>query len=250
MIDRTGAGVQWNRVPKACCRFGRWKALTKLLTACLGWKLIILEPMAIEVNEQQGTTGIRMYSHNQRTREYMYTGDLHASDRLGLSLLRRKHENKIPDRFAVRAIALHIGTHREAEGYVSHPCLSGLMLRGVAGTHGPLRISGTPFVAMKAPSPQPNFALAEVVGMVGDLRRLHTNSSILIGEAPPPGTLFQFCDRLFGILGQEFLTGLVLSTLRPEGIEKAVLSDATDADATAFDVWARVVNAYATVGAY
>jgi len=214
-----------------------------------GENSFILEPMAIEVNDQQGTAGIRMYSHNQRIPEYVYTGDLYASDRLGLSLLRRKHENKIPERFALRAIALHIGTHREVEGYVSHPCLSGLMLRGVAGTHGPLRISGTPFVAMRAPSPQTNFSFAEFVGMVGDLRRLHTNSSILIGVAEAPSTLFQFCERLFGKLGHEFLTGLVLNTLRPEDIEKAVLSDATDTDATAFDVWVRIVNAYASVGA-
>ncbi len=243
---KTGAIAQWNQNQDDLLQFRAIEGSYQIIRPhASGGEIFILEPMAIEVNEQRGSASLRMYSHNFRMREYVYTGELYASFRYGFSLIRRRHEDN-PDRFALRCLNLHIGTHREAEGYVSHPCLSGIMLRGVTGTTGPIRTVGTPFIALRAPPPHPDFALAEFSSVIGELRRLHTNSSILIGEVRPPTTLFQFCSRVFSELHRDFSKGLVLHTLRPENVEKAVLSGPADNNDTPFAIWSRTVNAHAS----
>jgi hypothetical protein len=246
VFAKTGAVVHWNQNRDDFLQFRAIEGSYQVIRPhASGGEVFILEPMAIEVNEPQGSASLRMYSHNFRMREYVYTGDLYASFRYGFSLIRRRHEDN-PGRFAIRCLNLHIGTHREAEGYVSHPCLSGLMLRGVTGSTGPIRTICTPFIALKAPPPDRDFTTAEFISMIGELRRLHTNSSIIIGEVRPPTTLFQFCSRIFSELGRDFSTGLVLQTLRPENVEKAVLSGAADANDSPFAIWSRAVNAHAT----
>jgi hypothetical protein len=243
---KRGAVAQWTEDREALLQFRALEGAYQLIRPHASSRdRYILEPMAVHVDEQQGTATLRMYSHNHRVREYAYEGVLYASFRYGFSLIRRKHDEN-PARLAIRCINLHIGTHREAEGYVSHACLSGLMLRGVAANTGPIRTIAAPFIALKAPAVQHDFALAEFVSVDADVRRLHNGSSILTGDARGSTPLFQFCDRVFSGLSRDISSGLVLNTLRPEIIEQAVRSAVAGTHDTPFAIWSHVVEAHAT----
>lgn len=246
MSAKRGAVAGWNHDQDDLLQFRAIEGSYQIIRPPASERdVFILEPMAIVVDEQRSSASLQMYSHNLRMRQYLYTGDLYASFRYGFSLIRREHEEN-PDRYAIRCVNIHIGTHREAEGYTSHSCLTGLMLRGVAGDAGPIRTTATPFVALKAPPPHFDFDLADFLSVAGELRRLHTNSAILIGEVRSPTPLFQFCSKLYSELRKDFLAGLVLQTLRPEYVEQAVLSGATGTGGTPFTIWTRAVNAHAT----
>jgi hypothetical protein len=109
-----------------------------------------------------------------------------------------------------------------------------------------MRTIGVPFIALKAPDDRHDFRLAEFMTVNRDLRRLHKNSSVLIGEAREPSALFHFCHHVFSELEHDFSTGLVLHTLRPETIEKAVLSTAPESHDGPFSVWSQLVEAQGT----
>jgi hypothetical protein len=203
----------------------------------------VLEPLTISVDETSRTATVQMFSHNQRARDFIYEGVLHASYNYGYCLVRRRHE-KNPNRFALRCITFFVNSEREGDAYVSQPCISGIISRGVEGKIGRLRMIAVPFIALKAPGSLLNVKEAEFDILKGhDLRRLHDSSDILVGLVSKPTPLFQFCNRIFLKLKKKLVTGFVLHTVRSIEIENAIKSNFENPDAL-FSAWQAAVNAH------
>lgn len=203
----------------------------------------VLEPLAIEVDEGNRSARVRMYSHNQRASDLVYSGGLYASYHYGFSLIRRLHESN-PKRFALRCITFFVAIEREGDGYLSQPCLSGLISRGVAGIVGPTRMMAAPFIALKAPGHSSDFSSPDFKYLKNGLRRLHKKGDILVGQVTGSEALPRLCHQIFSKLKRYLTSGLVLYAVQPERIEAAIMKSSSGGEKDVFSVWSAAVKAH------
>jgi hypothetical protein len=201
---------------------------------------VVLEALAIVINEGSRTAEVQMYSHNQRSPRFLYQGEFYASYNYGYSLVRRAHEKNLT-RFALRCLTFFVNSQREGQNYIPQPGLSGLVERGVEGKSGPIRMIASPFIALKAPGAVPSLDQADFSNCKGDLRRLHEKHDIVVGKVAKPSPLFRFCDRLFVKLKPQLIKGLVLQTVSSETLASAVGSKAVNSESLFFH-WSDAVK--------
>jgi hypothetical protein len=239
-----GAAEKWtDQDPEALLQFRALEGTYQLVRPHSSIQdAFILEALSIELDEGTNSANLRMYSHNQRAPEFAYFGEFYASYRYGFSLARRRHENN-PARYAIRCLTFNVGTQREVGGYLSYPCLAGLMLRGVAGNTGPRQAVGLPLILIKMANTAGDFQRATFDPVSDDLRRLFDLSDVLVGELHSPSPLFQFCQRAFQTLRLTSLTGLVLQTPRPEAVSEVITAMGTGVHRSPAQVWKAAVMA-------
>jgi hypothetical protein len=178
----------------------------------------VLEAMAIVVHERKRRAALEMYSHTQISRDYLYSGGLYLSYRYGFSLIQRQHDRD-ESGFAVRCVVIYVDAKKSGPSYLASSCLSGIMLRGVAGQKGASRAMGAPFIAIKAPGRR-QFKNPDFLRVGNTLHRLHRQRPLLVGEIAKPASLFGFCEQLFSQL--HLVNGRVLQTVHPEMVQIAI----------------------------
>jgi hypothetical protein len=201
----------------------------------------VLEPFAIDVNKGERIANVRMYSHNQRAGDRVYSGELYATYHYGYSLIHRQHESN-PTRLAFRCIAFFVASQREGEGYLSQPCLSGLISRGVAAIVGPTRMMGTPFIAIKANDYSSDFLKPDFEDFGDELRRLHKKGNILSGKLAGKTALHRLCHDLFERLKHDLISGLVMYAIEPDKVEAAIVKTGGGTTKDLFSVWGAAVQ--------
>jgi hypothetical protein len=157
----------------------------------------VLEAMAIEVDERRRRANFLMFSRSQSEPKFLYTGPFYVSYRYAHSLIHRQHEENNQG-FAMRAVAMYVG--EDANHRPSVPCISGILLRGVAATtpEAGTRAISTPFIGIKTDPNGARFRSATLSPAVNELKWLNNDCTVLLGTLKnPEGAILQFCDRLF-----------------------------------------------------
>lgn len=192
----------------------------------------IFELMSIAALDD-GRCVIRMYSHNSL--EHVYEGELLVGGLYSFGLLCRALDRPAATP-AMRCVALYTGRMRQADGTV-YACVSGLLLRGVAGDPRPTRAVGTPFVALKHhPAAHLDFTIPDFDDPYQRLARWADHPHLVVGEIRGRTFGYDFCAAIFQHLRGKLLTGLTLSTIRPDEIAGALNIDPS-IEGAFFDAW-------------
>jgi hypothetical protein len=156
----------------------------------------VLEPMEMKISGDG--MALLSYSHNTLEKHNIYTGDALVNGRYLMCLLSRTHEHE-NSRQAFRSLSFYIGEGR-FDG-----CLSGVMLRGMRGIQGGKNAVALPFVAIPV---EETSGLTDINPIEVEssskktpqrLRRIHRDSSVLVGELHRRWypDLFSICNGIF-----------------------------------------------------
>ncbi len=157
----------------------------------------VLEALEIEFNDGQYTT--LSFSHHRVDNTYLYEGHGFAEKRYFYTLMSRRHE-EFEGYQSHRALSFHIEEPRLKS------CISGVMLRGVAGKAGREAIA-LPFIAMRVKActslrqiepQQLPLPFADDL-QTESLTRLHPQSYILVGLVRTGScrSLYDICHGIF-----------------------------------------------------
>jgi hypothetical protein len=216
----------------------------------------VLEPLEITATGRD--TNIFMYSHNLPDKEFMYSGEIDLTTRYGFTLIKRNNDSDGGrSKNAYRELCLFYNFSRSSTSndYISHQCISGLLIRGVRGEHtvGQPAV-GMPFIAFRRlplnQSECPHLlSNAEFQKEKDDLTSLLHDNNILCGEiAETLNPLYSFCQSLFESVtsksregvSKTFSLNLVMRTISPADLD-AIIHHLAGRDSTFYDTWVNIV---------
>jgi hypothetical protein len=202
----------------------------------------ILELLSIAI-AGSGSAVMRMYSHNDL--RHTYEGEFLIDDPCGFSLLRRPNETSTAPP-ARRCVSIYTGDRQESWGDFPYACLSGLLLRGVAGHVRPDRATSSPFVALKHfPAIDIDLTIPKFEEPVHRTSRWSDHPHLVVGEIRGRTFGYDFCSKLFELgkdkLGNKLLSGLTLQTILPDEIADALNIDPS-IDGSYFNAWSAAMD--------
>ncbi len=179
-------------------------------------KTYVLEAMEIDMHE--GRLRHLLVSHNRRDQKFLYRGYPEVEPRYYFALVSRPHE-EFDHAKAHRCVTFYT---ENLDASDSIGCLSGVMLRGVAGGRGRFA-TALPFIAIRVPKCASLEAMKQVKITNTDeeakpLYRTHPDSHMLIGEVKEHWfkPVFDICHAVFS--DDNFLHGTSNATKPPDNV--------------------------------
>lgn len=149
-----------------------------------------LEVLSINVETNKRDQSVLMYAYTRKEKRYLYRGYININGRYFFCLLHRRNED-FPRRESFRSIVLFVPEGEE--------CFSGIMLRGVTGTHNLKMAMGVPFIALKSTDMIDLSAIHEIAEKGYSIHNI--SGSLLLGEIridqEALSGIFGFCDKIF-----------------------------------------------------
>jgi hypothetical protein len=186
----------------------------------------VLECMEIgDVSDPEATevtvTDISMYSHNQRSLTFKYSGELRVGNTHAFGLLHRLHESGSGE--ANRCITLFVDSKPKLGGYEERFCLSGIIMRGIKALELGRTTIAVPCLAIKVDGEACSLSKPDFVRHTRDIDGVNLAAHLLLGvvDKTTPN-IFAFCKGVFDDLGKQVSDGMGVRTVAPEVIERAV----------------------------